>query len=252
MAKRGDKAAAMDEGAIYDILSRLLLASRLPPGTKLGEHRLAAAFGVTRERIRKVLHRLGHERLIDLYPNRGAFVVSPGLGETRAIYEARRILEGGIVARLSESLTQEQFAQIRTLLAAETAAAERGDRPAAIRLSGRFHMMLAEMTANPYVTQQMRELVGRTAMLVAFFEPETSSHCGCREHADVFDALRRRDGSGAARAMAAHLSLIETRLKPVRGGPAAVDLDAVLAAEIEGARRPPAGPAVRPRRAARA
>jgi DNA-binding GntR family transcriptional regulator len=240
----------MDEGAIHDILSRMLLASRLPPGTKLGEHRLAAAFGVTRERIRKVLHRLGHERLIDLYPNRGAFVVSPGLGETRAIYEARRILEGGIVARLSESLSQEQFAQIRTLLAAEVAAAERGDRPAAIRLSGRFHMMLAEMTGNSYVVQQMRELVGRTAMLVAFFEPESASQCGCQEHADVFDALRRRDGAGASRAMAAHLSLIETRLKPLRSGPAAVDLDEVLAAEIAAARR--AAPAVRPRRAARA
>ena len=45
----------MHEDDIHLILSRLILAGRLPGRTKLGEHRLADIFGVSRERIRKVL-----------------------------------------------------------------------------------------------------------------------------------------------------------------------------------------------------
>ena len=87
---------ALTEAAIYEIMAEALLSGRLGPGAKLGEEKLAALFGVSRERMRKVLHRLGHERLIDVVRNRGAFVANPGLADAREIYEARRIVEGGL------------------------------------------------------------------------------------------------------------------------------------------------------------
>ncbi len=49
------------EDRIHRVISRTLLAGRLAPGTQLVETRLAAIFGVSRERIRKVLQRLGFE-----------------------------------------------------------------------------------------------------------------------------------------------------------------------------------------------
>ena len=73
------------EASIHRVLSQVLLAGRLAPGTQLVETRLAAVFGVTRERVRKVLHRLGHERLLEIVPNRGCFVSSPTLAQAREI-----------------------------------------------------------------------------------------------------------------------------------------------------------------------
>jgi len=88
------------EQAIHATLAQTLLAGRLAPGTQLIETRLAQIFGVSRERVRKVLHRLGHERLLELIPNRGCFVSNPTLAQAREIYEARRIVEGGLVGQL--------------------------------------------------------------------------------------------------------------------------------------------------------
>jgi DNA-binding GntR family transcriptional regulator len=231
--RHGRVNVTFDEQTIYEILSQALLAARLSPGAKLGEHQLAALFGVSRERIRKVLHRLGHERLIDVVPNRGAFVGNPGLEQARAVYEARRVIESGIVARLADRVTAEQLERLRAHVSREFDAARSDKRPLSIRLSMVFHMMLAEMTENEFVTRQLQELVSRTAMLVAYFEPETASSCGCEEHHTIVEALMRRDLPGAARAMSTHLSLIETRLRPMRCEVVEMGIDSVLAQEIK-------------------
>lgn len=211
------------EEAIHRTLATTLLAGRLAPGTQLVELKLAPVFGVSRERIRKVLHRLGHERLLELIPNRGAFVASPSLVQAREIYEARRIVEGGIVGRLAGRMTSEQAAALQRHAADERAAMQRGDRALSIQLSGAFHTLLAECAGSPFVLRQLQELVSRTSMLVAFFEPAASSECACEEHEDIARALAQGDAGKAVKSMHAHLSLIETRLTPRQSPGASVD-----------------------------
>jgi len=203
-----------DEALIHQVLARVLLQGRLAPGTQLVETRLAAIFGVSRERIRKLLQRLGHERLIDLIPNRGAFVANPSLAQAREIYEARRIVEGGVVARLAGTLTAPQAAALAEHGRREQAALEAGDRAQSIRLSGQYHVLLAECTGSPFVMRAMHELVSRTSLLVAMYESPGASACACEEHGDITVALAEGDAARAVRAMHAHLSLIETRLTP--------------------------------------
>ena len=210
------------EDRIYDTIAKALLAGRLAPGAQLVEARLAGIFGVSRERIRKVLHRLGHARLLELIPNRGAFVASPTLDQAREIYEARRIVEGGIVGRLAGRLTATQATALRAHAKLEEAALKRGDRALSIRLSGEFHTLLAECVASPFVLRQLQELVSRTSMLVAFFEPAASSECACEEHEEILGALLKGDPARSMKAMHTHLSLIETRLTPRAALPEAV------------------------------
>src|SRR5947199_8340847 len=57
---------------IYERIVSAIFEHRLAPGTKLGEDRLAAIFGVSRSRIRPALARLAHEKLVRLEPNRWA------------------------------------------------------------------------------------------------------------------------------------------------------------------------------------
>jgi DNA-binding GntR family transcriptional regulator len=203
-----------NEEAIYKTLSGALLAGHLAPGTPLRETAIAEVFGVSRERTRKLLQRLGTNRLIDLVPNRGAFVATPSLAQARSIYDARRILEGGIVAYLAPSLLLKDVALLQTHIDNEALALQADDRAESVRLSAAFHMVLAQSTGNTFIVQQMQELVSRTAMLVAVYEAASASQCACEDHRDIFTALIKGDGDGAAKAMRSHLSLIETRLRP--------------------------------------
>ena len=216
------------ESAIHQVIADALLAGRLAPGAQLVETRLSEIFGVTRERVRKVLQRLGHERLLELIPNRGAFVASPTLAQAREIYEARRIIEGGIAGRLAGRLTAAQAATLAAHGRREHAALKRGDRALSIRLSGEFHILLAECTSSPFVARELQELVSRTSMLVAFYETPAASSCACEEHAEILAALLAGDNARALKAMDVHLSLIETRLTPRASSPSAGSPEQVL------------------------
>lgn len=234
-------AKTMSEAEVYDVLSRVLLSGCLAVGTKLGEHHLAGLFGVSRERVRKVLHRLGHERKIDLVPRRGAFTVDPGLDDARMVYEARRILEGGLIMNAAELLAPADVEALEAHLAAEERAIEAGDSALAVKLAGEFHRKLVGMTGNALVAGYLDELIARTSVMLTFFGPGAGSPCSCREHRGIVEALRARDPVKAHYAMTSHLSLVETRLRP-RGSGAMLDLESAIRAALEEA-RPGGGPA---------
>src|SRR5271167_2508045 len=96
---------ALDDG-VHAALSSALFEGRLTPGAKLPEHRLAAIFDVSRERVRKVLHRLVAERRLEAIPQRGVFVPNPSPSEIRTVYQAHRVFEAGVLAELVQSIDE--------------------------------------------------------------------------------------------------------------------------------------------------
>jgi DNA-binding GntR family transcriptional regulator len=230
-AIEGNGVDSMDEQGIGDVLTAALLAGRLSPGLRLGEHQLAGLFGVSRERVRKVLHRLGAQRLIDLQPNRGAFVPEASLVEAREVYQARRVIEAGVVAQLSVNVTDRQLEALSAHLRLERRAYEGKHHAEGVRLSGLFHTHLAEMTGSALILRTMQELVSRTAMLVAYHEAG-APECSCAEHRAIYRAIEQRDPAAAGREMQLHLSLVETRLQAPLVRQSTGDLEDVIRAEI--------------------
>ena len=70
-------AASPSDAYIYQHLLTAIVEHDLVPGTKLPEDALAESFGVSRTVIRKVLHQLAHEGLVQLERHRGATVARP-------------------------------------------------------------------------------------------------------------------------------------------------------------------------------
>jgi DNA-binding GntR family transcriptional regulator len=78
---------------IAERIRAAILEHRLAPGAKLTEAQLCDVFGAKRGAIRLALSQLAADRLVDLEPNRGAFVASPTLQEVHEVFEMRRIVE---------------------------------------------------------------------------------------------------------------------------------------------------------------
>lgn len=75
--------------AILDaITDRVLL-----PGKKLTESDLCRQMSCSRNTVRGALSLLAHDHIVDLQPNRGAFVHVPDAKETKDVYELRIALE---------------------------------------------------------------------------------------------------------------------------------------------------------------
>ena len=229
-AKAPAKRAAPTEDAIYERLLETIFEHRLPPGTKLGEDRLAAIFGVSRARIRRVLPRLAHEGVVSLEPNRGAFVAKPTVTEAREVFEARRIIEPGLVERVAR-LPQRRaaVARLRQHVAAEREARRDGDLRAVVRLSGEFHTLLAELAGNGVLAKSMKELATRTCLVIALYDKPSMPSCLGEEHADIVDALGAGEAGRAVKIMLEHLHHVERNLDLSITEAEAVDLESVLA-----------------------
>jgi len=124
MAKQRRRSAKADpaaDEAVYQAILRAIMEGKLKAGTKLAENPLAEIFAVSRERIRKVLQRLGAERRLELIPNRGARVPRPTPESVRSVYEAHRVLEAGVMAQLIRVLDQSLLDQLDAHLAQDVA-----------------------------------------------------------------------------------------------------------------------------------
>lgn len=198
--------------AIYGEIYDAILEHRLTPGTKLTEDALSDVFGVSRTVVRKALLRLGHDNIVRLRPNRGAVVASPTIEEARDVFEARRLIEDAVVRTAAKAGSPGQFDELRALAREERDAFESGDRRAAIRLSGDFHLRLADIGGNAVLGDFLKELVSRTSLIIALYEAPGSSACAFDEHMELADVIASGASSRAATLMDAHLRAIEDKL----------------------------------------
>jgi len=204
--------AASGDAAIYGELHDAILEQRLAPGTKLPEDGLGEIFGVSRTIVRKALLRLAHENLVEVRPNRGAVVASPTVEEAAEVFEARRVVEGAMIDKLTSAISITQIERLDALVGEERAAHEAGNRAELIRLSGAFHLRLAEIAGNSVLSEYLNELVSRTSLIISLYEPPGNSACSHDEHAGIIEALASKDTPRARSLMDAHLQACEGKL----------------------------------------
>jgi DNA-binding GntR family transcriptional regulator len=200
------------EEQIVERIFAAVMDRRLRPGVKLPENALCDAFGVARAQVRRILVKLAERGIVTLYPNRGAFVASPSPEEARDIFQTRRTIERSVVENAAMRISREQAHAMHAHVARETAAGAKGDRREAIRLSGQFHIKLAEVAGSPVIARFVEELVARSSLIIAIFGSRQHFSCSEEEHRDLLEAVGRRDGPRAALLMDQHLARLEREL----------------------------------------
>jgi len=201
------KADVAADAAVYDAIRRALHLGRLAPGTKLQEPTLARVLKVSRERVRKALHRLVHEGWLTAVANRGTFVPSLSVEEMREIYDVRAMLEAAIVRRLSAGHEGDTVRRLKEHIAEERAATRRNDRGRLFALSGDFHILLAELCGNRELSKLLRALLTRSTMHFSLAAPERLHDCaGPHEHGAIVAAILEGKAEKASKLMLAHLA----------------------------------------------
>ena len=197
---------------IVERIFAAVLDRRLRPGAKLPENALCDAFGVARTRIRRILVKLAERGIVTLYPNRGAYVASPSPEEARDIFQARRTIERSVVEKAALRIGKKQIDALHAHVAREAAAGATGDRREAIRLSGQFHIRLAEVAGSPVITRFVEELVARSSLIITLFGSRQNFSCSEVEHGELLEAVGARDGARAAQLMDRHIGHLEREL----------------------------------------
>ena len=201
-----------DEQVIVDRIYTAVMEQRLAPKTKLSESQLCESFGVGRMRVRRALLLLASQGIVDLRANRGAFVACPDAKEAGDVFEARMLIEPGLISKVVSIISKSELAQLKKHIAMEDAARSNPERAEIIRLSGEFHVKLAAVSGNTVLIRMIGELVTRTSLIVGLFGEAGESICPDDEHAKILGAIETGDSVLAKDLVCHHLKHIQDGL----------------------------------------
>ena len=224
------------EAHIVDRIYEAVIDQRLAPGAKLSEASLCTAFGVGRMRIRRCLLILASREVVQLQPNRGAYVAQPSAQQAREVFEARLAIEPSLARAVAQRLRRADANMLAGLLRKESQAHVAGNRREAIRVSGQFHVALAEVAGNSVLLRIVKDLVTRSSLIIGMYGDPGFTNCRDDDHSAIVAALDAGDGATAEALMRDHLSHITEHLhleRQIVGSTDLVSLFGDLAAKVK-------------------
>jgi hypothetical protein len=132
----------------------------------------------------------------------------------------RRILEAALAREFVAKATPADYKRIEKHLTAERKSLGGNDAQTRTRLLGDFHIVLAEVAGNNVLTEIMRELSMRSAVITMLYQSRRDATCSSDEHRAFIDAARAGDADLAVKLMVEHLAWKRSALRGSTGGSA--------------------------------
>lgn len=179
---------------VYEYLKELILSSKIPPGTKLPEEKLASKLGVSRTPLREAISRLAQENIVRLIPRRGAFTTKYTKAEIIEILEIREMLEG-LTARLAvRNLDEEVLGILRALFSPQRARQMERNLSLLAKADARFHEVIVRATGNRRLIQLMSNLYDQMHMVrLRTITLPGRLKKSIQEHMEIMAALAKGD-----------------------------------------------------------
>lgn len=207
MLKEGFLQRRTAKESVFQILKERIMRQELHAGDPLPEVALAKSLGVSRTPVREAILQLQKEGLVEVIPNRGAFVTFITLKELKNIIQFLQILEGAAVELAIDRLEAARLTALeRDLLALKEigpgVSHEQTSKPGI-----QLHDLILQACGNEriagaagHIREQIRAL-SKTAMEKIPGRPLES----LEEHLRIIRALKERDGAAAKKALIEHM-----------------------------------------------
>ncbi len=207
--------------AAYDEIFRKIISIEYQPGQRLEEGQLVEQLGIGRTPIREALLRLAGEKLVESQPGRG-FIVRPiTLQNTKAAFEAMKILELG-VAELAVRQDPTPFLPPMTAANEQVQAAIGSmDVLGLVEANHVFHMQFAQCSYNEYLIREVGEVRSEAKRLAYLsyaneIDPDRSLKVHYRsvikEHDVIIECLKQRNEALLKETIVEHIRAFQQRI----------------------------------------
>jgi DNA-binding GntR family transcriptional regulator len=194
---------------LADEIESLILSGELAPGSRLDEQGLAQRFEVSRTPVREALRRLANTGLIDLKPNRGAFVATITAERLEEMFVAMAELEATCARLASMSMTPIERRGLQRLHESMAEMVDRAMVDEFTAANETFHNMIYAGAHNSWMEEATHSLRRRLAPYrrAQFRTPGriARSHA---EHDAVVKAVISGEPARAHAAMLHHVDLV--------------------------------------------
>ena len=190
----------------YKELKRIILDHEIPQGGKLKEAELAAALGISRTPVREAINRLEREGLVEIFPQRGAFVVRFTEKDIYELFLIRENLEGLAAYLAAENMTEKDLAILKSCVDGFEEPYSKKDIQRYARDDFRFHETIVMLSGSRRLTKLIATLHDHIHLFRLTTKGLSSRmKTSLAEHQQLIEAFRRRDAEEAERRMRQHI-----------------------------------------------
>ena len=209
-------------GQVFDKIRSDILKGRYQKGDELVECTIGKEMGVSRTPVREAIRQLELEGLVQLIPNKGAFVTGISASDVRDIYLIRSRLEGLAARMAAEHISSEQLAEMEETIVLSDYHVKKEHFEQVCEMDGKFHKLLYAAAGSrilEHTLTDFHQYVQRVRM--ASITNRIRMHKSNSEHEKILEAIRNKDGDQAEKVAAEHISNTVENLKQY-------DLDRIL------------------------
>ena len=206
--KTGNQNSVMLLGA--DLLSKLrkdILLNKYSSGRKLVEQQLCLDYGVSRTPVREALKQLEMEGLIEVIPNRGAFVIGFSNRDIADMFELRKVYEIQAVKWAIERITDAELDALEETFEFMEFYTQKNDLEKMLNINTNFHQLI-------YIASHNRTLQNILSSYQIYIKHITRGRelakdylpIVLEEHRAIFNAFKNKDVEAGIKAIDEHMT----------------------------------------------
>lgn len=194
-------------GRVFKRLRDDILSGKYREHEELKEVAIGEEMGVSRTPVREAFRQLELEGLIQIIPNKGAYVTGITLEDVKDIYMIRSLLEGLCARWATECITKELLEEMEENVFLSEFHASKGHDEQMAELDNRFHEILYEACHS----KMLNHLLTDFHQYVLRVRKKTLSNnirskASNEEHKGIMEAIKAKDAKKAEELANQHIS----------------------------------------------
>lgn len=193
-------------GRVFHKLREDILSGKYMEHEELKEVAIGEEMGVSRTPVREAFRQLELEGLIQIIPNKGAYVTGITEKDVKDIYMIRSLLEGLCARWATENITNEQLEELEENVYLAKFHAGKGHLEQLAELDNRFHHILYEACNSKMLEHQLRDFheyvlrVRKKTLSSASRGPKSNE-----EHEQILEAIKSGNAALAEKLANEHM-----------------------------------------------
>ena len=192
-------------GRVFNRLREDILSGKYEEHEELKEVAIGEELGVSRTPVREAFRQLELEGLIQIVPNKGAYVTGITADDVRDIYMIRSSLEGMCARLATENITTEQLEELEENVYLASFHASKGHMEQMAELDNRFHHILYE-ACDSKMLQKLLQDFHQYVMRIRRKTLSTKERGSNEEHRLIMEAIKVKDAKEAERLATLHMN----------------------------------------------
>lgn len=193
-------------GRVFQKIRDDILSGKYKDHEELKEVAIGEELGVSRTPVREAFRQLELEGLIQIIPNKGAYVTGITAKDVEDIYMIRSLLEGLCARMATEKITKEQLEEMEENIYLAEFHADKGHMDQMAELDNRFHDILYKACDSKMLEHLLKDFHGYVLRVrQKTLSKNTRGRASNDEHRQIMEAIKEKDAAKAEKLANRHI-----------------------------------------------